>query len=603
MIILAALSAAILLFVFFVMGVYVSRLSEAPILFIERVIEARVADESQPFFEHGLESKEFFDDAYAKVSIDNTVKATSAIVAHHLLVADKIAETFETIGSDKIKTVILISPNHFSQGVSPAQVSKGTWRTPYGMLRTDDRKIDKLLEASSILKNEEAVFVFEHGISGLTPFIVRSFPSADFIPILIDESIEQAEAEELGTAIASVFPKAIVIASMDMSHYLPFAPQEYHDLVTEETLIAADKSIDLEIDSNGVLQTLFAVNEMRGTEVWQRIWKGSAIGIDPSADLRDNTSYIMGYFEKGDARREKIASIHFVGDIMLDRGVRIKIDQAGTVEYPWEEMDRFFDGSHLTVGNLEGTVNEQPSTYTFDPPFRFVFSPESIIELEKYIDVVSLANNHSSDVGSAGELETREWLEEIGIDWFGSYRDPVPRFDTTINDRKISLIGYHQFQANEDSLIETIETAKSDDQFVIVMPHWGTEYITAPSSSQRRLAQLMIDAGADLIIGGHPHVPQGIEIIDNVPVIYSLGNFIFDQVIPETWQALTIGLTIGENTASISLIPVLTKDGQPIPINKEGSQALFERIAAASDEGLRDQILQGLIKHQYEKEE
>lgn len=595
------LGGVLLLILFFILGVFVSDLSKVSIpKAIEQVFDAHVADESFPFFESGIESKEFFDSAYARVSSVGKVQATSAIVAHHLLVADKIAEIFETIGSKKTETVILISPNHFSQGASPAQVSKGTWQTPYGNLKTDDLKVNQLLAKSDILKNEEGAFDFEHGISGLTPFILRSFPNADFIPIMIDESIELKDAEELGRVIATTFPKALVIASMDMSHYLPLAPQEYHDSVTEAAIMSADRSVDLEIDSNGVLRTLFAVNEMRNTEAWHGTWKGSALLIDPSADLRDNTSYIMGYFEKGDAEEDKTVSIHFVGDIMLDRGVRIKMDAAGTVKYPWQEMERFFDGSHLTIGNLEGTVNEQASTYTFDPPFRFVFSPASIVELEKYIDVVSLANNHSSDVGSAGELETREWLRKLDIDWFGSYREPVPRFDTTINDQKITLIGYHQFQPNETLLKETIKRASDEGRFVIVMPHWGTEYVTTPSSSQRRLAQLMIDSGADLIIGGHPHVPQGIEIIDNIPVIYSLGNFIFDQQIPETWPAITIGLTLTKNRANLSLIPVFTKGSQPIPLNNKDSQELFRRIADASDEELRIQILNGLIEHQYE---
>jgi poly-gamma-glutamate synthesis protein (capsule biosynthesis protein) len=487
-------------------------------------------------------------------------------VAHHLVVADKIAQVFATIGDDSVKTVVVISPNHFSQGVSPAQTTTGAWQTPYGVLESDTVAVEALLTALPIIKQEDQTFEREHGIAAISPFIKRSFPKAKIVALALDDSLTVDERKEIAVAIETAVSSATVISSIDMSHFLPLAVQEFHDEETLLTLAAGGcHDCHLEIDSNAALEVLFDFNAKHGLFDWRLTHHGSSLAMGLASESEDNTSHILGYFLEGEPQSKRFVSLHFVGDIMLDRGVRKQIVAANDVGYPWAKVQRFLSGSDLVVGNLEGTVNEQPSTYTYDPPFRFVFDPSYIRELAKYVDVVSLANNHASDVGSAGELETHRWLDEIGVPWFGSFQHPAPRYDTEINGFDLTFIGYHAFQPAEDELIEQIKAAKADGRFVIVMSHWGTEYQTTPDSNQRRLAQLMVDAGADLIIGGHPHVSQTIEEIDGVPVVYSLGNFIFDQEIPATWTAMTVGVIITDDGIKIYELPVTTRSGQPIP--------------------------------------
>jgi poly-gamma-glutamate synthesis protein (capsule biosynthesis protein) len=143
--------------------------------------------------------------------------------------------------------------------------------------------------------------------------------------------------------------------------------------------------------------------------------------------------------------------------------------------------------------------------------------------------------------------------------------------------------------------LKEIAAAKTDGNFVIVMPHWGTEYKTSPDSSETRLAKLIVEAGADLIVGGHPHVPQGIDVMDGVPVLYSLGNFIFDQSLPETWTGLTAGIIIADSQITIYLLPVFTKDSQPIPISDSEAHTIFSAMAAVSPPFLQEQIKNGII--------
>ncbi len=546
-------------------------------------------------------TQSLYDWAYEKAEGVDQVKSQSAIVAHHLVVADEIAKVFETISDDRADTVILLSPNHFDLGMSPIQTTLGSWETYYGEVRSNQSLIGDLVEDVEILSIEDDTFEYEHGISTLMPFVARSFPGAQIVPIVLHESLSDEDLWALVEAIDDHAKDAVVIASIDMSHFLPQTASEFHDEVTLRLIESGlMEGAEPEIDSNVGLDVLLQVNAEREDQIWNLVHHGNSLDMGLSEDYEENTSHILGYFTEGGSDADTFAALHVVGDIMLDRGVRTLLESEGQ-DYPWLNMERFLSGVHTTIGNLEGTVNELASTYTVYPPFRFVFAPESVEVMNEYIDVVSLANNHASDVGSAGLQETKDRLDEMGIPWFGSYATPVPRYDETINGIELTYIGYHQFQPDTAELETQIQAADEEGRFVIVFPHWGSEYIVAPSWSQRELAQLMIDAGADLIIGGHPHVAQGIEIIDDVLVVYSLGNFIFDQVDPVTFPALTAGVIIDSDEIEIHLMPVWTQGSQPVPMTDVEAVDLFADLAEVSSEELVTQIQNGVITTSYIK--
>jgi len=439
-------------------------------------------------------AQSLYDWGYDEAGELDRVDSDSAIVAHHLVVADKVVEVFSTIGDNRTDTVILMSTNHFAQGVSPIQTTLGSWETYYGEVRSDQGVIEDLMDEIETLSIEDETFEFEHGISTLVPFIARSFPGAKIVPLVIDESLSEEDRWNLVEAIDDHVDDAVVIASIDMSHFLPQTSSEFHDEITMRSIeLGSVEDIELEIDSNATLDVLMQLNNEREDQVWNLTHHGSSLDMELSDDFAENTSHILGYFTEGESDIDQFASLHVVGDIMLDRAVRSLLESEGQ-DYPWLNMKRFLSGVHSRIGNLEGTVNDLMSTYTVDPPFRFVFSPESVEVMNEYIDVVSLANNHASDVGSAGLQETKDRLDEMDIPWFGSYETPVPRYDDSIGDIDLTYIGYHQFQPDEDELAAQIAAADAEGRFVVVFPHWGTEYQIAPSSSQRELAELMIDS-------------------------------------------------------------------------------------------------------------
>jgi AmmeMemoRadiSam system protein B len=544
-------------------------------------------------FAYTLAAPSLYESAVATAQDVDRTGARTAIVAHHLLVADKIAQAFAALGNGREKMVVILSPNHFDAGRSVMQTTDGTWETLFGDVEVDVEVLQELVDGVEDLWYEPDTFEQEHGVSAIVPFVKKFFPNAKIVPIVIHDNATSSQIVDLSHTIQEVAPRAVVIASIDMSHNLPEHIRIPHD---EQTLAAIEQgdcgndNCRLEIDANDVLETLFLVNQLRGTQEWHLTHHGSSLAMGATTDWRQNTSHILGYFERGKPVDDSFFSMQFVGDVMLDRGVRTKIESQG-VDYPWKEVKRFLQGAQLRVANLEGTVSEDASIATEEPPFRFTFSPKYVEAMLPLIDVVSLANNHTRDRDFEGEGETQSWLDDLEIDWFGGYAASEPVY----REGRVSIIGYHQFGFPIPDLTPFIEQEDRDGQFVIVMPHWGEEYVVKPQEGQRELAMKMVEAGADLIIGGHPHVIQGIELIDGIPVIYSLGNFIFDQVEPGTDVGMSATVLLNASGGMIYLSPVATVGGQPVPLSDEEAQKLFETIAGLSSEELASQILNGVI--------
>lgn len=247
----------------------------------------------------------------------------------------------------------------------------------------------------------------------------------------------------------------------------------------------------------------------------------------------------------------------FTGDIMLARAVEWSIKEEGA-GYPFLLWDAgLFTDADAVIGNFEGTIRdtehiEQTNVMAFDT------LPEYVAPLaDAGFTHLSLANNHADDFGQATTDFTRATITDAGITPFGdpfTSEDFVTRID---GDVPVSLIGFHAFNEETASIVEMIRAEDAAGNFVIVYPHWGVEYNHEPSFSQTTAAQIWIDAGADLIIGAHPHVVQTAEIIDGVPVVYALGNFLFDQDFSRATQIGAVAdVTISASEITITFSPV-----------------------------------------------
>ncbi len=272
--------------------------------------------------------------------------------------------------------------------------------------------------------------------------------------------------------------------------------------------------------------------------------------------------------EEEETKLEEI-SLLFFGDLMLDRYVRELISRHG-VSYLFSKLEEesFTDNYDYVFANLEGAVTNNGNHYPPELIYDFAFEPETVLALKDYnFNIFSLANNHLADQGQRGINETYQNLNDLGFYHFGcrdGYLSPSYSDDNSLvlnedncsmiitetKGRRIAWLGFSiVYQAiDEDKIVEMIKTAKDISDFVIVSPHWGIEYQTIASDSQRNLARKLIDSGADLIIGHHPHVIQDYEKYQDSYIFYSLGNFIFDQYFSkETQVGLAVSIILKED--------------------------------------------------------
>ena len=283
-----------------------------------------------------------------------------------------------------------------------------------------------------------------------------------------------------------------------------------------------------------------------------------------------------------DAIDQKSIALTFVGDIMLDRYVRTTIE-THTPLWPFEKILPELTGD-VVIGNLEGPFTDQLSEAT-DEHLIFTFDPSHAIGLRQagFTDV-SLANNHTLNFGSAGLTSTRATLNTQGLQYFGDPRNQTG-FGRTIhiNDRTVTFVGYHGLVGGLDRVLEEVNTAKKSGATVIVMAHWGTEYQDTASSKQVQDAHALIEAGADIIIGAHPHVIQPIEVYQNKLIVYSRGNFLFDRYFsPETLRGMVLHLNLGNDTLSTQFVPVVTVRGQIEKMPAPDRDVLLQELAKKS---------------------
>lgn len=233
----------------------------------------------------------------------------------------------------------------------------------------------------------------------------------------------------------------------------------------------------------------------------------------------------------------------FVGDVMLADGPG-RLIRSG--QDPFRHVAVALQDADLTIGNLECVIASTGKPET--KPYTFRAPKQSLRLLKKYFSAVSLANNHSGDFGKGAFSEMLNLLEQHQIPYFGGgrhLRAAHQAYIREIRGKRIAILGYNgffprSFEAlddapgiawlDEDMVQEAIQHTKQAlaVDFLIVYPHWGWEYQKLASPRQRQMARLMIDAGADAVVGGHPHVTQDIEVYRGKPIFYSLGNFVFD---------------------------------------------------------------------------
>ncbi|HBB02441.1 MAG: SH3 type 3 domain-containing protein, poly-gamma-glutamate synthesis protein (capsule biosynthesis protein) [Candidatus Peregrinibacteria bacterium GW2011_GWF2_38_29] len=277
---------------------------------------------------------------------------------------------------------------------------------------------------------------------------------------------------------------------------------------------------------------------------------------------------------------EKVSMIA-VGDIMLSRVVDQKMRTNKNYEYPFLRTAEYLKSADFVFGNLETAITPGRPVVTGEMSFRA--DPENASVLKKMnFEIISLANNHTPNFGQKGLKDTFESLDKAGVKFAGAGLNKTAAAAPVYiekngfkfaflayNDLDVVPKSYFAWDTNagtnpmyEDDMIKAVKDAKQNADFVIVSMHSGIEYKPHPSTRQVNFAHAAIDAGAEIVIGHHPHVIQDVEKYKGKYILYSLGNFVFDQMWSrETREGLTAKIDFMKaGVASINFEPILIED-------------------------------------------
>jgi poly-gamma-glutamate capsule biosynthesis protein CapA/YwtB (metallophosphatase superfamily) len=269
--------------------------------------------------------------------------------------------------------------------------------------------------------------------------------------------------------------------------------------------------------------------------------------------------------------QEPTVTVLFVGDLMLDRGVARRARDLVQPTDIVADMRPLVAQADLMVLNLEGTITFNESIAARDNTIlRFTFAPALAQAVLGALgaDAVSLANNHALDFYASGYDETLSYLERWGVAHFGH---PLNARDLstalTARGARVCLVGYHElYDPSTAAVLEEIVRVRPACDYLVVMAHWGIEYEHEPTEAQVVEAHAFVDAGADLVVGAHPHVVQSHEVYRGKAIFYSLGNFVFDQDFSiDTTRGLALIVEFRGTRTTITPVPLSIVESRPIP--------------------------------------
>lgn len=328
----------------------------------------------------------------------------------------------------------------------------------------------------------------------------------------------------------------------------------------------------------------------------------------PAAGVTETggTSPVAGISASGSMQEgDDAVKLAFVGDVLFAGTVEAQLKQNG-YDYPYREVKNCLEEPDVTAANLETPVSERGAA-ALQKEYTYRSSPQALPAfVQAGFDLVNLANNHVLDYGRDALLDTLSHLDKEGIRRVGAGRDEEEAFSPVIVERKgikLAFLGFSRVvpdvswyagkgkpgvAGTYDHLLpqvkKAIDDARAEADLVIVMVHWGLERKEKPEQYQRNLAHMYIDAGADLVVGSHPHVLQGFEMYKGKWIAYSLGNFLFTtNEVSATWETVILEAACGrDRRCELNAVPILNKWAKPEVMSEENGRKLFERLTRIS---------------------
>lgn len=289
-----------------------------------------------------------------------------------------------------------------------------------------------------------------------------------------------------------------------------------------------------------------------------------------------------------------------VGDVMLSRGVAKRIKAHGDNNYPFLKTRDYLKTVDIVFGNLETPIIPGREIQKREMSFRADPGVEEALKATGF-SIVSLANNHTPNFGDKGLRDTFQYLSKAGISYAGAGLNEQEAYSPAFvekNGLKFAFLAYgdsafmpRSYRAGErrpgiaflekERMVSAVKAAKDNADFVIVSMHAGNEYIEEPNRNQVSFARAAIDAGAELVVGHHPHIVQKAEKYNGKYILYSMGNFVFDQMWSQkTREGLVAKAFFNEEGVSkIEFQATKIEDSaQPRLLEGEQADAILKRL-------------------------
>lgn len=518
------------------------------------------------------------------------------VLPHHTLLSKELSTFWQELAQPGVPSaIVLIGPAHENQGKGTVQLTDGTWLTPNGEVRTDKEMLDQVLRNTSAVLDRDA-FQQEHSVGIHMPYISALFPETPVLAVIAPSTSGEAEARAFTRGLHRVLPEgALVVMSVDFSHNLSVEDSDKRD---EETLrLIQDRHYgELEkrspefFDSPFALISFLLLADQSEMNI-RRTWHTNSGTLLNRPDL-PGTSYMIW---EASSDVELPLTLTIAGDMMLGRQVE-RWFSATTLEEAYKDVQPLFASSDLAFVNLESVLTDtEPST---GKSIFFKGLPERV-DVLTHLDLtyVSVSNNHVDDYGKAGWLDSQKNIIASGVVPVGGYSNDGEVVLAEVRGQTVAFLAFDDTIRRVDltTLQEKVTDAARRAEHVAVSFHWGVEYVHTPTSAQTNLARAAIDAGADVIIGSHPHVLQTIERYKEGIIFYSLGNIVFDQIGFDENESMVVQLSFSEEGNTAELIPLRIKKGFPRNATDEERTMTLSRLAEWSDAGLKTEIEAGEI--------
>lgn len=483
---------------------------------------------------------------------------------------------FGQISVKSDQTIIVLASMDSSVSVTTDQATK----LPNSNISLDKDRIDTLVIQGQAQINLEA-FEQNESYNDLLGDVNNYYPDSKLLPLLVSKNLSKEKTASLVGSLNQICQeRCFLIAAVDFAQNVPGSLAEIQDEYSIHGLADLDEERVLKSDISSPAVAMMAVQwaKAQATKIFHLFSDFNSAQKTGEPDTLAK-SYVSGWFEKRSKSAAKSSSSFIVGgDMMFDRLISARYPNdrlAGVVGNLGSDL---FFGTDLSIVNLEGpidTIYRTPDTTPTNLSFAF---PPKTVDVLKWLNInaVSLANNHTLNGGAEMLANTKSVLSVAGITPIGDQQNiGVETFGA---DPKTTVIGLDTF-ASSTNIENEIKTAKAQGSFVLVFPHWGSEYQTKHSLSQEKLAHQWIENGADLIIGSHPHVVQDAEIYRGKPIFYSLGNLVFDQTFSKpTQQGLIIAGKITADKLTLVLLPTIQKNLKPELMSGESRAQIIDSL-------------------------